>query len=589
MVAAVELNKLTYSYETAGSPVVLDEISWSVEEGETVLLVGPSGCGKTTLLLTLNGLIPREIDSGVMSGDVTVCGERTSSLRVAELAKQVGIVFQNPDEQLTCLYVEDEIAFGPENLCVPREEVWQRLNEALAIVGLDKMRDKVVHGLSGGQKQRLALASCLAMRPKLLLLDAPISNTDPLGSEAMLEMIHVITKMQGLTTVITEYDIDRILHLVDRVVVMNHRGQLVREGSPRDVFEHGQVGAELGLWTPQVAEAARELRRRGLAIPDLPLSEEEGERVFRALLDTARPTWSASDGDGSVPVDREPARRRATQAPVIQVEDLHYVYQDGTVANRGITFDIGEGEFVALVGQNGSGKTTCAMSLVGIHKPTRGRVVVNGHDTRRVKADEITREVAYVFQYPEHQFVRWTVHEELEFGLRRLGRLKEHEIQARVDATLEEIGLTDKRDRHPYMLSVGEKRRLSVAVMTITDPKILILDEPTYGQDRRFTYQLMDYVIELNRRGTTVLFITHNMKLVAEIAQRVLVFHQGGLVYDGAPRELFPQAELVRQTQLAPPPISSLSMRLFGRERYALSVDEFANTFMATLERQVRV
>ncbi len=583
MAAGIALKKLTYSYEESGSPVVLDDVTWSVEEGETVLLVGPSGCGKTTLLLTLNGLIPHEIESGVLSGEITVCGLHTEDVRVAELAKHVGMVFQNPDEQLTCLYVEDEVAFGPENLGVPREEVWQRLDEVLTIVGLEHMRDKVVHGLSGGQKQRLALASCLAMRPRLLLLDGPISNTDPLGSESMLEMIHLITKMQGLTTIITEYDIDRILHLVDRVVVLNDRGQLVRVGTPHEVFEDGEVGAALGLWTPQVAEAVRELRRRGVAIPSIPISEDEAEPLFRTALDTANPAWPASHhaAVGSVhPVNKAES---SDQEPVIQVTNLDHVYPDGTIANRDISFAIAPGEFVALVGQNGSGKTTCAMHLVGIHKPTRGRVVVNGKDTRRVSADEITRDVAYVFQYPEHQFVTSSVHEELAFGVRRQGGLSETELQARVEATLEEIGLTDKRDRHPYMLSVGEKRRLSVAVMTITNPAILILDEPTYGQDRRFTYQLMEYVIQLNRRGTTVLFITHNMKLVAEFAERMLVFHEGELVFDGTPRALFPQTELVRRTQLAPPPIASLSLRLFGPEAYALSVEEFADTLQARL------
>src|SRR5215208_4143004 len=285
MASAVQLDKLTYSYEVAGSPRVLDEITWTLEEGQTALLVGPSGCGKTTLLLALNGLIPHEIDTGLIDGSVQVCGHEVGSTRVAEMAKHVGIVFQNPDEQLTCLYVEDEVAFGPENLGLPPDEVWRRLEEALTAVGLDQLREKVVHSLSGGQKQRLALASCLALRPRLLLLDGPISNTDPLGSENMLELIRAVTRMQGLTTIITEYDIDRILHLADSVVVLNDRGQLARQGSPREVFADTAIGAELSLWTPQVAEAARELRRRGVPVPDLPLTEAEAAQVFGWLLD----------------------------------------------------------------------------------------------------------------------------------------------------------------------------------------------------------------------------------------------------------------------------------------------------------------
>lgn len=582
MAAAVELERLTYSYDVTGKPRVLDEITWQVEAGETVLLVGPSGCGKTTLLLTLNGLIPHEISSGAISGSVKVCGQDVASSRVAEMAKHVGIVFQNPDEQLTCLYVEDEVAFGPENLGVPREDVWKRLDEALTIVGLDQVRDKVVHGLSGGQKQRLALASCLAMRPELLLLDGPISNTDPIGSENMLEMIHSITKMARLTTIIAEYDIDRVLRLADRVVVLNARGRLVSEGTPREVCgDLDMLGDEIGLWTPQVAEAARELGRRGFQVPHLPFSEEEAVEAFGHLLGPAidsRPTPRAG-----APSTNSASPRLSGCKPVIQVDHLTHVYPDGTVANRDISFEIREGEFVGLVGQNGSGKTTCAMHLVGIHKPTNGQVIIDGKDTRRERAEDITRDVAYVFQYPEHQFVCETVEAELAFGLRRNGRFTEEQIHQRVDATLEEIGLMENRHRHPYMLSVGEKRRLSVAVMTITNPKILILDEPTYGQDRRFTKQLMEYVIDLNRRGTTVLFITHNMKLVAEFAERVLIFHEGELVFDGRPRALFPQANLVRRTQLIPPPIASVSLRLFGPEGYALTVGEFADTMQERL------
>ena len=582
MAAAVELERLTYSYDVTGKPRVLDEITWQVQEGETVLLVGPSGCGKTTLLLTLNGLIPHDISLGAMSGTVKVCGQDVASSRVAEMAKHVGIVFQNPDEQLTCLYVEDEVAFGPENLCVPREEVWKRLNEALTIVGLDQVRDKVVHGLSGGQKQRLALASCLAMRPELLLLDGPISNTDPVGSENMLEMIHRITKMARLTTIIAEYDIDRILRLADRVVVLDASGRLVSNGTPREVCaDLDRLGDELGLWTPQVAEAARELRRRGFQVPQFLFSEEEAVEAFQHLLGPAVASplvpRARADSTGSVPPNLAGCK------PVIQVDHLTHMYPDGTVANRDISFEIGEGEFVALVGQNGSGKTTCAMHLVGIHKPTRGQVIIDGKDTRRVRAEDLTRDVAYVFQYPEHQFVCETVESELAFGLRRDGRFTEEQIRQQVEDRLEEIGLTKERHRHPYMLSVGEKRRLSVAVMTITNPKILILDEPTYGQDRRFTTQLMDYVIDLNHRGTTVLFITHNMKLVAEFAHRVLIFHEGELVFDGRPRALFHQANLVRRTQLIPPPIASVSLRLFGPEGYALTVGEFADTMQERL------
>lgn len=262
--------------------------------------------------------------------------------------------------------------------------------------------------------------------------------------------------------------------------------------------------------------------------------------------------------------------------PIISVKNLTFAYPDGTVAVRDVSFNVFPGEFVTIVGQNGSGKTTTAYNLIGVLKPTKGQVIIAGNDTKKTPIDVIARDITYVFQYPEHQFIDDKVYKEIAFELNKRKDIYGDDINKKVDEILSDIGLLEYKDRHPYNLSLGEKRLLSAAEMTLIKPKIIILDEPTYGQDMRHNYQLMNYMAELNKRGTTIVMITHDMRLVTEYASRVIAMKDGRLVYDGDPRKFFINFELLKDLQLEPPPVIRLSMKIFNEP--LLTVKEFLSS-----------
>ena len=560
------LKNVKYWYPLQEKPV-LNDVNLNVEKGEMALLIGPTGCGKSTLCLCLTGMIPHKL-GGKLEGEVIVNGVNVLNSTVSEMAKHIGIVFQNPDEQLTCLYVEDEVAFGPENLMLPPEEVKSRVNEALEFVGLSGFKDRIVYDLSGGQKQRLAIAAVLAMRPSVLVLDAPISNLDPRGASEILHVIDNIRKEHKLTTLIVEHKIDELITLVDRVIVMDKQGTIVMNTSPRNILEElPYLRDKLGLWVPQLAEIAIELKNKGFSIDEIPLTLEEAISIFSKL----------NIKMSSLKIEEKGASKEfKSMEPIISVKNLTFVYPDGTVAVRDVSFDVFPGEFLTIVGQNGSGKTTTAYNLIGVLKPTKGQVIIAGNDTKKTPIDVIARDITYVFQYPEHQFIDDKVYKEIAFELNKRKDIYGENIDKKVDEVLNEIGLLEYKDRHPYNLSLGEKRLLSAAEMTLIKPKIIILDEPTYGQDMRHNYQLMNYMAELNKKGTTIVMITHDMRLVTEYASRVIAMKDGRLVYDGEPRKFFSNFDLLKDLQLEPPPVVRLSMEIFNEP--LLTVNEFLSS-----------
>ncbi|MEM2914162.1 MAG: energy-coupling factor transporter ATPase [Candidatus Bathyarchaeia archaeon] len=548
------LKSVNYWYPFQEKPV-LNNVNLNVEKGEMALLIGPTGCGKSTLCLCLTGMIPHKL-GGKLEGEVIVNGVNVLNSTVSEMAKHIGIVFQNPDEQLTCLYVEDEVAFGPENLMLPPEEVKSKVNEALEFVGLSEFKDRIVYDLSGGQKQRLAIAAVLAMRPSVLVLDAPISNLDPRGASEILHVIDDIRKEHKLTTLIVE-------HKIDELITLDKQGRVVMNTDPKSILEKlPYLRDELGLWAPQLAEIVTELKNKGFSIDEIPLTLEEATSIFSKL----NIKLSTTEG-------KKVSKELKSIEPIISVKDLTLVYPDGTVAVKDVSFDVLPGEFVTIVGQNGSGKTTTAYNLIGVLKPTKGQVIIAGKDTKKTPIDVIARDITYVFQYPEHQFIDDKVYKEIAFELNKRKDIYGEDIDKKVDEILNEIGLLEYKDRHPYNLSLGEKRLLSASEMTLIKPKIIILDEPTYGQDMRHNYRLMNYMADLNRKGTTIVMITHDMRLVTEYASRVIAMKDGRLVYDGELRKFFSDFDLLKDLQLEPPPVIRLSMKIFNEP--LLTVNEF--------------
>ncbi|RKN42681.1 ABC transporter ATP-binding protein [Micromonospora endolithica] len=437
-----------------------------IERGERVLLLGPSGAGKSTLLAALAGLLAE--DSGEQEGTVEIDG-----LDPRKDRERVGIVFQDPETQLVMSRCGDDVAFGLENRGVPATEIWPRVDEALRRVGFPYHRDRPTAALSGGEQQRLALAGALALRPELLLLDEPTANLDPAGAALVREAV-ARSVDADTTLILVEHRVAEALPLVDRVVVLAPGGGVRADGTPEAVFgAHGDALAAEGVW-----------------VPGRPVPPRRG---------------TAPAGDVLLTADR------LGLPPRLAAVDL----------------TVRAGEALAVLGPNGAGKSTLALLLGGLLKPGTGRVAAStelaGADARtaphRWRAPALTRRIGSVFQDPEHQFVTGTVFDELALGPRRTGRT-EPEVRATVDGLLERLRLTRLARANPYTLSGGEARRLSVATALATAPRLLICDEPTFGQDRRTWRELVDLLAELRDAGHGLVTVTHDTEFVDALADR---------------------------------------------------------------------
>ncbi|MCV0402252.1 MAG: energy-coupling factor ABC transporter ATP-binding protein [Chloroflexi bacterium] len=446
-----------------------------VEPGERVLLVGPSGAGKSTLLLALGGLLDSR-GGGEQEGQLLVDGLDPRAAR-----DRTGLLFQDPESQIILGRAGDDVAFGLENRCVPADEIWPLVDDALRAVEFPYGRDRPTHALSGGELQRLALAGTIALAPSLLLLDEPTANLDPDGADAVRAALGRAVNGSGATVVLVEHRVDEAIPLVDRVLALDADGAVMADGRPADVFrEHGAALAEAGIWVPDHPPAAPVRRDRPAARP-LVLAEHAGFRYPGAM------------------------------APAIS----------------GIDLQLKSSEALAIVGPNGSGKSTLALLLAGLLDVDAGRVVATealrpGHGLEALAswpADVLVRHVGTVFQDPEHQFLASTVRDELLLGPRRAG-VPQREARARVDELLERLHLGALSAANPFTLSGGEKRRLSVATALATAPDLLVLDEPTYGQDRRTWTELLHLLAGLRDEGRGICFVTHDRPFAHALADR---------------------------------------------------------------------
>jgi energy-coupling factor transport system ATP-binding protein len=436
-----------------------------IEAGERVLLLGASGAGKSTLLAALAGLLD-PTGGGESEGELRVDGRPPRDARDA-----IGIVFQDPETQLVMARAGDDIAFGLENHCVPTAAIWPRVHRALAQVHFPYPEDRSTAALSGGEKQRLAIAGALALRPRLLLLDEPTSNLDPVGAQLIRE---TVAELRSMTLVLIEHRVAEALPLVDRVVVIEAGAGVIADGAPKDVFaRYGARLAELGVWVPGPAPAA-------------------------------------------------PPRRTTFGAEVARADDVAFRYPGADIwALDGIDASLRAGEAVAVTGPNGSGKSTLALLIAGLLRPARGRVALEGAEPWSLPARRLVTLVGTVFQDPEHQFVTGRVDEELMIGPLRAGRYAADARQIARDL-LERLRLSHLAAANPFTLSGGEQRRLSVATALATAPPLLVLDEPTFGQDRRTYAELVSLLAAHCDGGGTALFATHDEDLVASLADRTL-------------------------------------------------------------------
>ncbi len=509
----IQCDRLTYTYPDSSQPA-LAGVTLHVAEGEFVLVAGPSGAGKSTLLRCLNGLVPH-FTGGTLSGSVTVAGHDPVAEGPQVLSRVVGFVFQDPEAQFVLDRVEDEIAFALENGAIPPAEMRVRVEEVLNLLGLTPLRDRPLETLSGGEKQRVAIAAALALRPRVLVLDEPTSQLDPQSAEDVLGALVRLNRDIGLTVVLAEHRLERILPHADHLIYLppppvGDGNGGVLSGPPRHVL------CQMDL-TPPLVTLGKEL-----GWEPLPLTIEEG-RHFAAK--------------SPIPNLQSPISnlQSAIRNPQFTIRNLHFAY-DRVDVLRGIDLEIAPGELVALMGRNGSGKTTLLKCIVGLLRPQRGEIVLAGKSLIKQDTANICQSIGYLPQEPDDLLFADTVAEELSVTLRNHGLLDSPPIAPA--GLLGRLGLSDLAASYPRDLSVGQRQRVALGAVTVIRPRLLLLDEPTRGMDYPAKRELVRLLREWQAEGVGVLLVTHDVELAAQAAGRVVMLGQGEVVADGPPEVL---------------------------------------------------
>lgn len=524
----IKINNFTFYYSDSQKPA-LKEVNLEISDGEFVLLTGPSGGGKSTLCRCLNGLVPH-FYGGRLSGQVLVQGLDTRNHSTKELATKVGMVFQDPENQLVAVDVEREIAFGLENLAFSRNLIAKRIEESLDTLGISHLRHWTVHQLSGGEKQKVAIASVLALHPQILVLDEPTSELDPRSAEEVLSILERLNDELGLTIVLIEHRLDRVIQYADKLVVID-QGKIIANGAVRDVLDNDYAKIiEVGVGLPSVVRLAHELKQKGFVINGIPLTVKEARAMFGEVF---RKSFIKKTGR-----DEKDAGKA-----IVETKKLWHAYPEGPVALRDINLRVNEGEFIAIIGRNASGKTTLVKHFNGLLEPSKGTVTIDGIDTRMASVADLAQRVGFVFQNPNDHLFADTVEEEIAFALKNRGTSREI-VSAKVDEMLKRFCLKEHRKEYPRSLSGGERQRVAMASVLVTEPKILVMDEPTRGMDYKLKGELMVYLREYAGRGNTVALVTHDIETVAEYADRVILLSEGQIVVDGSRHEVLSGALL---------------------------------------------
>ncbi|MDD4237568.1 MAG: energy-coupling factor transporter ATPase [Desulfotomaculaceae bacterium] len=555
----IEVTGLTHIYYRAkpGECRALSGVDLTIKKGEYLAVVGPNGSGKSTLARHFNALLLPS------SGKVLVDGLDTNQPEhIWEIRRRVGMVFQNPDNQIISSLVEEDVAFGAENLGLLPAQVRARVAEALEQTGLTGFRLHAPHLLSGGQKQRLAIAGVLAMQPTCLVLDEPTAMLDPAGRRELLNTLERLNRSFGITVVLVTHFMEEAAR-ADRVLVLA-AGKTVLMGTPAEVFSQDKILEELGLELPAPTQIARGLKRRGFLIPGASLTPDD---LVKAVLDKQ---IGYEEAGGRFSCFPKGSTRTVPLLPsVIKVENLTHIYAPGTpfqvTSLDNVSLEIYKGEFLAVVGATGSGKSTLVQHFNGLLKPTRGKLVVCGLDVSDKQVSRtLWRKVGLVFQRPEQQFFEETVFDDVAFGPRNMG-LGKDEVKERVEEALRLAGLDPLQvgQLSPYRLSGGMKRRAAIAGVLALRPEVLALDEPTAGLDPQGRRQLLDRLENVRREwGVTIILVTHSMEEVGLLAGRVAVLNRGRLSMVGTPREVFSRAEELREMGLDIPIPAAIMTRL---------------------------
>ena len=530
----IQFNNFGYQYNAQAEPT-LHGVDLTIYKGEKVLIAGPSGSGKSTLAHCINGLIPFSY-IGEITGSLKINGKETKDMSLFEISKTVGTVLQDSDAQFVGLTVAEDIAFAMENDCTPHEAMLQRVQQAAKEVNVLDVLAHAPHELSGGQKQRVSLAGVLVDDVSVLLFDEPLANLDPATGKAAIELIDDIHKRTESTIVIIEHRIEDVLHRdVDRIILVNE-GRIVADTSPDELLCSGLLG-DNGLREPLYITA---LKYAGVQLtPDMhpaslakmQLSEDARSQVqswFRAA---------------------PPAPPREKGEELLRAEGIRFAYPNGKEALCGIDFELRCGELMCIVGQNGAGKSTFSKVICGFEKPQHGVLYLNGRDIAPLTIKERAEHIGYVMQNPNQMISKNMIAEEVGLAL-TLDGMEPEGIQQRVHETLKVCGLYPFRNWPVSALSFGQKKRVTVASILAMGPEIIILDEPTAGQDFRHYTEIMEFLLELNRQGVTIVMITHDMHLMLEYASRAAVFADGRIIADDSPARLLTDGDIISRASL---------------------------------------
>lgn len=562
----------------------LNKLNLEIAEGSVVGVIGKAGAGKSTFVKSLNGLCP-QVDIGYQDGDLFIDGANVRDREVYEMANKVGIVLQNPELQIFSLTVYDDIAFGPSNLGVKREEIIRRVENVVDAIELRPLIHRSPNNLSGGEQQLLAIAGILAMEPKILAFDEPVSMLDPIGKEQVLKAMFGVTEKNNTLSIITESgaDIEAVAEFVDYIVVLDE-GKIIASGPAEEVLKNDIV-SEVGVGQPQVTELFNKLGKDGIKLDKTPITLNGAVNVLKKEL--------KNKGINSVKrvTARGAHKKREFGETIIEVKNLHHYYKNGTHALKGVSLDIPKGQMVGIIGQNGSGKSTLAKHLVGLLKPTNRDAVLKLGDldcmNPKTKLSDIIKISNYIFQNPDEQLFAETVREEIRFAPRML-EMSKKQMDQEVQEAMDVFDLYPYRKRFIYGLDEDIKTYLAIACVLPMHPEILLIDEPTTGLDTFGEIKIMESLHRLNDEfGKTIVIITHNMKTVANHCDRAIVLSKGEIILDGAPRDVFTQNEELLKADIYPPQITRLGQEL-AREmdfpRDILTVDEMAATLKSVLK-----
>lgn len=530
----LKIENLNFRYRIR-EELAIKNINLEISSGKVILIAGASGCGKTTLIRCINGLIPRSY-KGELNGHILIHGEDLSDLKLAEISQKIGTVLQDPERQILGTKVINEVAFGLENLALPRDEILERVEESLNRLKISDLKYRDTFNLSGGEKQKVALAGVLAMRPEILLLDEPLASLDPASAEETLFILRRLAD-EGMTILMVEHRVEDVLKINPEEVIFMSQGEIRYHGSA-DALDESVDYREVKLPAPLIMEQVKK-KSTSLTFPPPPAESESVE-------------------------------------PLVSFRDVGFYYEENKPVLHDVSLDIFKGDIISVLGPNGAGKTTLVKHAIGLLRPKEGQVIIGNKDTHKMSVAEIAQTLGYVFQSPSHMLFAPTVEEELAFGPGNLGHSKE-QIRKEVSEAIDIVNLSGMEESPPLALSFGQQKRVSIAAVLAMRSRILVMDEPSAGQDYRNYIDFMDAIMQLPNFNA-ILFITHDIDLAVIYANRVLMVNEGRLVADGKPQDVLKDYKALRGHRLVPTSLLDVNLANIKRTGKFMRAEQLAQT-----------